>query len=539
MLRGEDRAKPKADPEDERKVKDFIQSAAVRARMQVKYVDRPLVQKAYYKDGVIYINKNRPMDEGVKVTMAHELYHAMEGTKEHEAIVKLAFEGKDAEAMIAEKIEKYRQNGVELDETGARAEIGAEFIEKALTDEATINQVLLEDRTLAAKILERIKEIIAVYKAKKDKNMSAAEAREYAALLKARRLYEDGLEKLHKGENSPAGVERARYQSERMGGYFPDNEVSTKDVDAYNIKNINNKYEVIGKLKDALSKTYLSTESQSKPITNLDTGMEIEIRQGGLNETFGNDKYYLNLSEEAKLAKIATMSKLANLIKYGEVRAEEAANYHNQNSKVRYAYLTAPIKIDGQEYMVNMDIRKSPNGENRFYIHSLNIKKDADSLLPSMRVVKGENQTSINSIPNSNENVKERFALDEKTETPEFKRWFGDSKVVDENGKPKVMYHGSREKFTAMDKEKGGLLYFADKKYIAVGYATGSGGAEVYSVQATAAADGYVNLTLPYVVRAFANCGSLPTNLPLNVQLRLDTTAVTAGTGNLIVEKMC
>lgn len=71
-----------------------------------------------------------------------------------------------------------------------------------------------------------------------------------------------------------------------------------------------------------------------------------------------------------------------------------------------------------------------------------------------------------NSISESNENVKGRFALDEKTETPEFKRWFGNSKVVDENGKPKVMYHGSREKFTSMDKEKGGLLYFADKKYI-------------------------------------------------------------------------
>ena len=208
MLRGEDSTKPKAETEDERKVKDFIQSAAVRARMQVKYVDRPLVQKAYYKDGVIYINKNRTLDEGVRVTVAHELYHAMEGTKEHDTIVRLAFEGKDAEAMIAEKIEKYRQSGVELDETGARAEIGAEFIEKALTDEATINQVLLEDRTLAAKILERIKEIIAVYKAKKDKNMSAAEAREYAALLKARRLYEDGLEKLHEGEYEPAGVER-------------------------------------------------------------------------------------------------------------------------------------------------------------------------------------------------------------------------------------------------------------------------------------------------------------------------------------------
>ena len=206
MLKGEDSTKPKTESEDERKVKDFIQNAKVRARMQVKYVDRPLVQKAYYKDGVIYINKNRTLGEGVRVTVAHELYHAMEGTKEHDTIVRLAFEGKDAEAMIAEKIEKYRQSGVELDETGARAEIGAEFIEKALTDEATINQVLLENRTLAGKIVERIKEIIDIYRAKK--TMSAKEAREYAALLKARRLYEDGLEKLHKDEYSPAGVER-------------------------------------------------------------------------------------------------------------------------------------------------------------------------------------------------------------------------------------------------------------------------------------------------------------------------------------------
>ena len=28
------------------------------------------------------------------------------------------------------------------------------------------------------------------------------------------------------------------------------------------------------------------------------------------------------------------------------------------------------------------------------------------------------------------------------TDTPEFKKWFGDSKVVDDNGKPLVVYHG-------------------------------------------------------------------------------------------------
>lgn len=435
--------------EDEKRVKRFIKTAALNARLDVKYKDMPTAQKAYYKDGTIYINANRSLNEGMKSTVAHEIFHSLEGSKEHDKIVELALQSM-GDGAIQRKIDSYGKYGIKLDEDGAKAEIGAEYIEKALTDEATINQILLENKSLAGRIWERIKDLIAFYKAKK--SMTAEEAREYKALLKAKRLYEEGLAKLNSGEYEPYSGERnARYQSERMGGYFPDNEVSIKDVEQYKIKNINNKYEVISKLKQVLAKTYLSTEKQSKPIINLDTGMEIEIRQGGINETFGKDEYYLNLSNEEKLAKIATMSKLANLIKYGEVRAEEAANYHNPNSKVRYVYLTAPIKVDGKEYVVNMDIRKSPNGENRFYIHSLDIKKDAESLLPSMRVVKGEKQTSINNVPDTAENVNTqnaRFSIDEQTDSPQFKAWFGDSKVVDDEGKPKVVYHGTYNDFT-------------------------------------------------------------------------------------------
>ena len=38
--------------------------------------------------------------------------------------------------------------------------------------------------------------------------------------------------------------------------------------------------------------------------------------------------------------------------------------------------------------------------------------------------------------------------------TANFKRWFGDSKVVDENGEPLVVYHGTTENFSVFDKEK-------------------------------------------------------------------------------------
>jgi hypothetical protein len=37
----------------------------------------------------------------------------------------------------------------------------------------------------------------------------------------------------------------------------------------------------------------------------------------------------------------------------------------------------------------------------------------------------------------------------QETETPEFKEWFDDSKVVDSEGKPLVMNHGTNAEFDA------------------------------------------------------------------------------------------
>ena len=43
-----------------------------------------------------------------------------------------------------------------------------------------------------------------------------------------------------------------------------------------------------------------------------------------------------------------------------------------------------------------------------------------------------------------------------QTQTPAFKKWFGDSKVVDENGKPLVVYHGTGADFDIFDANKIG-----------------------------------------------------------------------------------
>lgn len=67
----------------------------------------------------------------------------------------------------------------------------------------------------------------------------------------------------------------------------------------------------------------------------------------------------------------------------------------------------------------------------------------------------------------------------EETEKPAFKRWFGASKVVDADGKPLAVYHGTQrpdrigDRFQAKRASSGPMAYFTDNPDIASKYATG------------------------------------------------------------------
>lgn len=54
------------------------------------------------------------------------------------------------------------------------------------------------------------------------------------------------------------------------------------------------------------------------------------------------------------------------------------------------------------------------------------------------------------------------------TNSPKFKAWFGDSKVVNEDGSPKVVYHGTKKEFTVFQTKEGrneGYYFTSEKKY--------------------------------------------------------------------------
>lgn len=91
------------------------------------------------------------------------------------------------------------------------------------------------------------------------------------------------------------------------------------------------------------------------------------------------------------------------------------------------------------------------------------------------------------------------------TDSEAFKNWFGDSKVVDENGDPLVVYHGTSTDFTVFDKDKvgynyreseGGGFFFTQKKRSAENYAyLSSGGKEGNVVNV------YIKIENPLIIK--------------------------------------
>ena len=136
--------------------------------------------------------------------------------------------------------------------------------------------------------------------------------------------------------------------------------------------------------------------------------MKIEIWKSSISESFSNKNYYANLSDENKIKKLAIIDNLAKMVKYGEVRAKPASNKHNPNSPAQYYYLEHPINIDGIKYMVNMDIRKVPNTNGRFYIYSItdNIAQKKVGTVGNQngRLLKNV-PTDVNNIPQNEQKV--------------------------------------------------------------------------------------------------------------------------------------
>ena len=268
---------------------------------------------------------------------------------------------------------------------------------------------------------------------------------------------------------------------------------------------------------------YVNTHLQDilgKPVTNKKTGMSATInrvQRDKLTSGKAVGKSIKNgFTPKEHFAAAANIKQLFENAVLLESRSDR-----NKDANIKAIHLFGvPVDFDGKEGAAFILVKESIQHGGRIYTLELSgIKKATGQYVEALKAASPAPVT-INSIAvkdgivNSDLYFQQPNSYDAqgkaRTDTPQFKAWFAGSKVVDENGKPLVVYHGTAEDFSVFDKTKTQtpLFWFtADKSSLQDGRTSvnAKGGSkkimDVYlSIKNPASSEQYENFTIDQLI---------------------------------------
>jgi hypothetical protein len=138
------------------------------------------------------------------------------------------------------------------------------------------------------------------------------------------------------------------------------------------------------------------------------------------------------------------------------VRAENPFDYENPKHVDRIH--NALVKEIGEDFITEQNRKRLASGD-WSYVEDESVQKAIkDAGFDSFYVLEGDTKNlavfSANQVKSATGNLGDyseskdiRYSLRKAPDTPEFKRFFGDSKVVNADGTPRVVYHGTTKDF--------------------------------------------------------------------------------------------
>lgn len=179
--------------------------------------------------------------------------------------------------------------------------------------------------------------------------------------------------------------------------------------------------------------------------TNKDTGLSIQLQRGrkngGINEVLQH-----NYKDIEHLQSVAAIPQIIENSIYID---SEDNNDLSKNPNVKeYQHFLCGLKIGGEDYTVHSLIAIDQKG-NRYYDHKLT-KIEKGSLLNSLNglsnSVAGEQQAQIKGSFGTTPDTKSTTSNGKDSKLVSILQT-NSSKVLDENGEPMVVYHGTQEDF--------------------------------------------------------------------------------------------
>ena len=216
-----------------RDVLEFYDKATKNSKLDIAIVDGlPDTVNGCFHNGRIYVNSKKATDaETVRMIFSHELFHGMTKTEGYDSMINTAldwyksiYRGEGLEVTREDLIEMVRQdyaattNGqIQLSDDDAVAELGAQFMERAITDDAFIDKLVSEQPHIAQRIWQALKEWLSGFGKRKGDTATALELEQMALVKRAQKLYEKSFRQLQR-----TGMEDTVYAGEGWASYSLD-----------------------------------------------------------------------------------------------------------------------------------------------------------------------------------------------------------------------------------------------------------------------------------------------------------------------------
>ena len=403
------------------------------------------------KDGVTL---NMDSAKSLNSVVGHEISHVLEGTELYAelstAITEYAKSKGDYQARYDALKELYK--GVK--DADIDAELTADLVGDYLfTDEKFVNNLSVQNRNVFKKIWDEIEYLY---------NLAVAGSKEKRDLERVKKVFEKAYKESGNTKNTA-------------------NDSGVK----YSLNEFNDGRRFVSVETDQAQFDGLSTKEQ----TDLATKIIKERFQGKVigidNRAFVNGKTADEYTHPAKHleadiyeAKMRASTELDNLMDAGfNFRNEADGKYGHSHSDAvgGFDYFDAIFKVGSEYYQGVINIKNINRGKLLKDITQIkNITQDVTSQYGETPSYAFLRDASMDNIPQKEGNVNTKFSISSDSDgrelSPAVKNRFGNSKVVDENGALKVVYHGTATgEFSIFDKSKGSVegdfgsgFYFTD-----------------------------------------------------------------------------
>ena len=428
------------------------------------------------EDGItLNLDSTKPLNR----TVGHEVTHSLEKAKSYKELKESLFayaksKGIDIESELNTR--KLMYEGIT--DANPEAELVSDLVGDFLfTDSNYIKKLSTENRNVFQKIWDEVKYLYSIATA------GSQEARELAKVKKA---FEDAYR------------ESAEKNTADGGGAYS---LVGRTADGLGIYKTNYPLNTPKSVKQADLIDLVQNVWSSKPITLtiVENGEYVDItarfnpelseRSDLAKIAFGNRKgkaaeQRMTLDLASDLYQIAEESKF----KYSKDAIPKPNNpAHDGVTKYHYFLTNLVYKDDSGNYIpshMNIDVKRNGDGD---WFYSFSIEKGS---VPQALLAAGTDESATlpsANLPNIGDVVKRDYSLsdsDGKKLTKEQQEYFKDSKVRDENGNLKVMYHGSQNGgfhvFDSGYSDDGTSFFFVDSNEVASSY---SGTSETYSAK--------------------------------------------------------